>query len=483
MNNIIEYLFSSCKKEPTRLFCVDDKIQYTYENALEKIESIACFFYDKNIQNMPIMFKAERNCDSLLTLLGILLSNNYFVPINPQYSDDKISSIISSSNIQYAVCFGENMKNGLTNFSFSEITSYKAKSETIDTLSKNFNQDNFIYTIYTSGSTGVPKGVIKTHKNVIAFVQNFLQTFKIQNNLKIANQSPLFFDASMKDVFLTLATGGTIYFPDKSLFSVPLKLVEYLNNNEINFIIWVPSALTIVARLNTFKYILPKYLEYVMFVGETFLPKYLNMWLKNLPNITYVNLYGSTELAGVCLYKIVSKELKEDKPIPLGKPLANNTVELLDGEIVIKSDQIATGYVNDEKKNCEVFLSLDGQKMLKTGDFGYINESGDFVFMSRKDYQIKHLGYRIELQEIDVSISKLKYISNCAVVFDKQNDKIVAFVSLCESLQNPTKTIISDLKTYMPTYMIPNKVIVLDELPLNANGKIDRTKLNLMIGE
>lgn len=484
MKNIIEFLQRNCNKSPDKIFCVDDEDSYTYAKALQIVKNIASFFADKNIQNQPIMIRAERNNKTLLSILAIIMSNNYYVPVNPDFSKEKVESVIESSHINYELITDDNVEI-FTNehFYYDDCVKFKADENLLDNVSKNYDINNNIYTIYTSGSTGKPKGVAKSHKNVIAFVTNFLQTFNLPEDLKIANQSPLFFDASMKDVFITLIGGGGIYFPNKTLFSMPMKLIEYLNANCINFICWVPSALTIIVRLNTFKYIKPQFLKFVMFVGEVFLPKYLNMWLQELPEITYVNLYGSTEIAGVCLYKIIDRPLPEDKAIPLGKPLANNKVYLVDGEIVVESDQIALYYVNDEEKNKTVFENFEGVRRLKTGDFAFINDDNDIVFTSRKDFQIKHMGYRIELQEIDIAVSKLKYISNCAVLYNQPADKIVAFVSLNQKVDNPTKSIISDLKNIIPAYMIPNRVVVLDELPLNANGKIDRVKLKQMMGE
>ncbi len=480
MKNIVEFLF---KCNDNKTMCVDDQSQFTYLEAKEEVKKIACFFANKGIKNKPIMVKAERNCKTLLSILGIALSNNYFVPVNGAYADDKIQSIVDSSNIEYELCFDNNKSSNVTNFDYEEVVKTPVDEKTIEVLKNDFNENNKLYTIYTSGSTGKPKGVLKTQKNAIAFIENFLETFNFEKDLRIANQAPLFFDASMKDILLALATSSTIYFPDKSLFALPLKLVEYLNENKINYICWVPSALTIIVRLKTFNYLKPKFLKYVFFVGEVFMPKYLNIWLKELPDAVYVNLYGSTEIAGICLYKFIEGQLDEEKAIPLGKPLANNVVYLIDGEICVESDQIAIGYVNDPEKNDQVFEIKDNTKILKTGDYAFINDDGDIVFSTRKDFQIKHMGYRIELQEIELSVVALSYVGNCAVLFDAEADKIVAFVTFNQQIDNELKTIINDLKAKLPPYMVPNKIKIMDELPLNFNGKIDRTKLKQMIKE
>lgn len=478
MKNVVESFLNNNNEN---LFCVDDLGSYTYNEAISVAKSIACALSKKGINKQPIMLKANRDNKTLITILAIILSNNYYVPVNPDFSDEKIEYIIETSNIKYEICFEESTTK-TNHLFFNELIEEEINENVINNLKNNFDENNNIYVIYTSGSTGKPKGVLKTQKNIISFVNNFIATFNFNEKLNIANQAPLFFDASMKDVYLAIATGSTLYFPNKTLFAMPSKLIEYLNDNKINYICWVPSALTIIVRLNTFKYIKPEYLKYVFFVGEVFMPKYLNIWIREVKGVKYANLYGSTELAGVCLYKIIDSEVDECTPIPLGKPLVNNKVYLVEGEITVESDQIATCYLNDEEKNKQVFIEYDNKRILKTGDYGYINEDNDIVFATRKDFQIKHMGYRVELQEIEIYLTSLNYVSNCAVLFDSNKDKIVSFVSLNKEIESPVKNIINDLKNKLPDYMVPNIVKVLDELPLNANGKIDRNKLKEYVG-
>ena len=320
--------------------------------------------------------------------------------------------------------------------------------------------------MFTSGSTGEPKGVLKNHSNVVSFIGNFIKTFPMLGNERVANQTPFFFDASMKDIYLTLALGATLYIPSKIRFSLPTETIKYLVDNKITMIYWVPSILMMIAKTRILNFVKPSDLRYVFFVGEVMQPKYLNMWLDALKNTRFFNTYGSTEIMGVSLYYEIKEHFDGDI-LPTGKPLANNRVELVDGEIVVTSDQVAVGYLNKPPFN----------GVMHTGDYATYDKDGNIVFASRKDYQIKHLGYRIELQEIEAAITNLEYIDSCAAIYDEVKDQIILFAALNTQIDNPSFTILNDAKAKLQFYMIPNKVIIIDKMPLNNNGKTDRIKL------
>jgi acyl-coenzyme A synthetase/AMP-(fatty) acid ligase len=234
--------------------------------------------------------------------------------------------------------------------------------------------------------------------------------------------------------------------------------------------------------MKTFETVKPLYLRKIFFVGEVFPIKYLNMLIKDLPDAEFINLYGSTEIAGVCLYyKVPAKGLlREENPLPMGVPLVNNQVYLDGaGEVCVKSGQVASGYINAPEKNKEVFVG----GTLKTGDFAVMDEDENFVFKTRKDFQIKHMGYRIELQEIEAAAGALDYVDACACLYDKDNEKIVLFVVMSKSRDDPKKEIILDLRKKLPAYAIPNVIKVIDRIPLNPNGKTDRQNLQRRITE
>ncbi|MCM1195302.1 MAG: AMP-binding protein, partial [Firmicutes bacterium] len=417
-------------------FLVDKDNKITFKEAYDIVKTRAMRY---DFKHQPVIVKVDRSANTVLEFLSVIYSDNFYVPVDGETTEQKLELI-------------------------------RSQLELID------KTQDILYVIFTSGSTGTPKGVIKSPRSMIAFVRNFAETFNIDENEVIANQSPFMFDASAKDVYLSLYLGCTLHVLHKELFSFPGELIKYLNSNKITFASWVPSAFIIWARLKVLKQIKPETLRRVFFVGEVFPTKYINYFLENLPDVRYANLYGSTETAGVVLYYAIpdGNLLDENKPLPLGKPLKNNDVYLSgDGEILVESEQIALGYVNDVERNAQTFVN----GVLHTGDYAKYDEEGNIVFVTRKDFQIKHMGYRIELQEIEHYANSLPYVDMSVCIYDNDAKKIVlSIVPSKEHPQNIVAQTILDLKTKLPFYMVPGKVVPLKEIDLNRNGKIDREK-------
>jgi len=265
-----------------------------------------------------------------------------------------------------------------------------------------------------------------------------------------------------------------------------------LNEKKISFICWVPTALSIVTQLNTFLEVIPETLEKVFFVGEVMPMKQLNKWRKALPNLQYVNLYGSSEIAGISCYFEVKETYEDIMVLPMGKPLSNCQIYLLDkdavvtepnhiGEIYYASDALALEYFHDPDRTAGSFLNKDFgnglQRVFKSGDLAQYDMDGNLVFASRSDFQIKHMGHRIELGEIEAVAGSLKEIDRCCCLYDQRKSKITLFCQLTKGCGKNGREIRSLLRPMLSTYMLPSKVIVMENLPLNANGKIDRQEL------
>ena len=244
-----------------------------------------------------------------------------------------------------------------------------------------------------------------------------------------------------------------------------------------------------ISAFGTFELVKPKYLHTVAFGSEVFPIKQFRLWRQALPEATFTNLYGPTEGTGMCCYYRVEREFQDGEAIPVGHPFPNREILLLteegkpapegqEGEICIRGTALTLGYYNDPVRTSEAFVqnplnTAYPEVIYKTGDIGRYNEAGELVFVSRKDYQIKHMGHRIELGEVEVNVGMLPGIRMTACIYDAKRVKIVLYYvgDLSE------KELTEALKGKLPRYMLPNKLIRLEQMPFTANGKIDRVTL------
>lgn len=494
MNSIIEYLELSAQKYPEKTAVAFRDGAYTFSEMKASAERLAMCI-DRSYYKQPAAVFCRRNADICLFYLASAYSGNFYVPIDPDMPSEKIKSIFDDCNPQYV--FGEEAdKEILNSIGFDGTFLTKESAPTDESALPQITPDMPLYMVYTSGSTGKPKGVLKSHGAVISYIEAYCNTFDFSDEDVIGNQTPFFFDASAKDFYLMLRTGASIEIIPTEMFAMPTDLIDYLNEKKITFISWVPTALSIVAQLNILSYVTPKTLKKVFFVGEVMPMKHLNKWRKALPDLQYVNLYGQSELAGICCYYEIKGEFENTDVLPMGKPLQNCRIILLDGgeivseagrigEMYIVSDALAIEYYNDPEKTEKSFTVRDfgfGEvRCFKTGDLASYDGDGNLVFASRSDFQIKHMGHRIELGEIEAVAGALPDVQRCCCLYNQKKQRIVLFCELTQGVEISGTQIQSVLRTKLSSYMVPTKVIILDKMPINANGKINRQLLKEQI--
>ncbi len=494
--SVISYLEASAQKYPDKTAYVDEHDSLTFGALKEAALAIGAGLIPHVQIGDPVCVYMEKSVGCIESFLGTAYTGAFYVPIDFAMPEARIRLILDTLNAQViltkrgievpaGLCEGctilciEDLKENVDAGHLAEIAVRQRK--TIDT--------NPIYAIFTSGSTGVPKGVLVSHQSVINFTEWWCETFEFTEKEVFANQTPFYFDASVKDIYATLRCGATMYIVPQKLFSLPAKLVEFLNEHKVNCIDWVPSVLCMIVNFRTFQKVKPLYLKKVMFLGEVMPTKQFNMWRKELPDIKYANLYGPTEATGDCTYYKIEREFADDEPIPIGEACNNTEVLLLNeknelvqgdeqGEICVRGCSLALGYYNNPTKTSEAFVQNPLQDkypelIYRTGDIGRYNSYGEIVFCARKDAQIKHMGHRIELGEIENSIASQEDIRRVCCLFDKAKQKIVAvYEGDIES-----KELISRIKNKIPKYMIPQIYHRVDTMPTNLNGKIDRVRL------
>lgn len=496
MKTITEMLEkSSCLYGDKTVFSDENK-SVTYNGLLSDTRKIGTAVYKAAGLRKPVAVIFPRGTDNLKAMFGVLAGGCFYTVIDADMPHERINSIFDTLNPVAVLCddsFAEKARE--LDFKGEIITLSKALENPADgallaEIQSKIIDTDIAYTLFTSGSTGVPKGAAVSHRSVLSYVKWYSDCFNITDKTVFGSQTPFYFSMSVSDVFSTVYNGAELNVIPKSLFSFPVKLIEFLNERKVNTIYWVPSALSIIANWKVLDYVSADYIEKVLFAGEVMPVRQLNYWREKLPNAMFANLFGPTETTDICTYYVVEREFSEGETLPIGKHCDNCDVFVLkpdgteaavgeEGELYARGSFLAAGYYNNPEKTAAAFVQNPLNKALpetvyKTGDLVKYNDRGELLYLTRADFQIKRSGYRIELGEIDAAAYSLPFVTSAAAVYDKKTEKIVL---VYEGKKKETAEVLAGLKERLPDYMLPEKIIRVKAMPINANGKIDRKKL------
>ena len=561
--NILTYLDTSAARYQDKLAFIGETSALTFLELKSKTEAIGSFIADKNIYNEPILVFMEKSPEEVSALLGVVRSGNFYVALDLDMPETRLDAIIDITKAKLMIVDGHTKEKAKSlGFrgdicSYEEALSTQANDELLLDISHKAKETDTIYLVFTSGSTGVPKGVVASHRNVIDYIEGLGMVLECDENTVFGNQAPLYLDACLKDVYTTLKYGAATYFIPRKLFMSPVMLIEYLNEHRINTICFVSSALTIFTKLSAFDIAKPEHLRVIAFGGEVLPLSHLKQWMKACPKTRFINLYGATECTGMSSYYVVYDVEKLENGIPIGKPLPDTEIFLIDeegnisanpllsteissknegsghiakpddtdilrqskkdlsigkllpadetfhiaeedshkvkqsaemeilrhkGEICIGGTGLSSGYYKDDEKTTAKFVNYTltgGRSILlyKTGDIGYFGEDGELYFAGRKDNQIKHRGYRIELEEIEACGGAFEGVDRGCCIYNPHKEVIIFFY---EGRIEEGK-VKENFRNKLASYMVPGKIIRLDRLPCMAGGKIDRKALLKLI--
>ena len=354
--------------------------------------------------------------------------------------------------------------------------------DTIPSMENVTGDEPLILTL-TSGSTGEPKGVSIRERSLLDYAATLPEALGFDESLIFGIQSPLYFDAWLKELLGVMVKGATAYLLPRELFVNPMALIEYINERKINALCWVSSAFSLVSRLRTFLAIVPEHLKLMCFGSEVLPVKQLTAWQNACPNAQIFQLYGATECTGMSFYHPVVGPQDPSKPIPVGKPFPGTKLYLLDeegklgteGEIVIGGPAVMAGYYHDPVRTQAALIPdpadpTGGALCYRTGDHGRLDENGDLIFVGRRDQQIKHMGHRVELGEIEAAALSLNGVNEAVCMYVPDRQRIDLFYT---GPAQPWDLVVG-LKVKLPGYMTPNRTEQRAELPHLPNGKIDR---------
>lgn len=495
--SITDYLDSTTLKYKNKILFIENKEnKISYSSFVKESKKIGTEILNKkSLYNKPIGIFIDKNIDCLKAMFGTLYSGNFYCVFDITSPENRIKNIFETLNPEIILVNNKSIKRfkklcvsaNLINIDEIDV---KVNNKLLTQINNKRIDTDPAYVLFTSGSTGIPKGSVISHKSLISYAKWFKEEFDINENTIFGNQTPFYFSMSVSDIYSTVMSGATLNIIPKINFSFPLNLIKYLNEYKVNTLYWVPSALSIVANLNTFEYVMPKYIKKVMFAGEVMTMPQLNIWRKYLPNVDYANLYGPTETTDICTYYKVNRKFKDNETLPIGVSCNNTEILLITdegkeakdeeiGELYVRGSFVGNGYYNNFEKTNDAFVQNPLNKfypeiLYKTGDLGRYNKYGEIEYLGRKDFQIKHMGYRIELGEIETNINSLKGLSISACIYDIEDKKIILFY---ESIELNDDDVYKFINEKLLKYMQPNKIIKLNKIPYNSNGKIDRVKL------
>lgn len=499
IKTITDYLDITAKKYPEKIGVKDIDKQYTFSKIRENALKVGSVLGEKGLFKKPIAIFLDKNVDCFCSMFGVAYSGNFYTILDvtmPQARIERILRILDAEAIITDKKHEQDIQK--LDLKFSPIYIEDIYTRTINNLMIECIQNRIIdtdvlYILFTSGSTGDPKGVIISHRNVITYMEWSGKVFGFDSNTIFGSQTPFYFSMSVLDIFQTIRTGAEFVIIPKKLFSLPGDLISYIDETQINTIYWVPSALCQLANINALDNPKLKCVKMILFAGEVMPAKQLNMWKRALPDAFYANLFGPTEVTDICTYYILDREIADDESIPIGKTCDNMDVFIVDengkevtgtqeGEMLVRGASVAYGYYKNPEKTKEAFIQNPLQdsyeeKVYRTGDLVHYNENGEIIYVSRKDFQIKHMGYRIELGEIETAASAIAQIDRVCCIYDMANSEIVLFYTGAID----AKDIKKNIKKKVPRYMIPTRYVTMEEMPLNLNGKIDRGELKKLL--
>jgi amino acid adenylation domain-containing protein len=482
-------------KSPDTCALIYDDRTLTYAELNYRANQVASHLVETGVgPEITVGICAERSIEVIIGLLGILKAGGVCLPLDPEFPRDRLAFMLEDGNVQFIVVDGQFLQ---------RLPAHQAKiirlDSTFDSVGASskrpsacISQDNLAYVIYTSGSTGKPKGVEVTHRGIVKLLFG-INYVNLDETKTILQLSALTFDGSIFEIWGALLNGGRcVLYPGR----VPLmgELGELLRKHRVTTASLTPSLFN--AIVDEDPTVLAS-LEQLALGGEAPSVSHIRRACDYLPNLRIINCYGPTEATvDACSFVIGARPDESATSIPIGRPIENTRVHILDtnlqpvpvgvaGELCLGGDRLARGYRNRPELTARRFISDpfakdSNARLFKTGDLACFRADGNIDFLGRMDDQVKVRGYRVELGEIEASLRRHLAVRDAVVLVDKNprpEKHLLAFVVRKPKIELSSHELRQFLRRELPEFMVPSYFCVLDQWPLTSSSKVDRQAL------
>jgi len=475
---------------------------YTYDELNKRSNQLARHLINIGVsKDQPVGLSFKKHPDMLVAIFGILKAGGGYVPLDPEYPKDRLQYMIDDSAIQIFIT-QSNLVSNLPNHNCKLVVidsdwEHISKSSS-EVLNTKLTPNNLAYIIYTSGSTGQAKGVMIEHQSIVNYTLAAKDAFDINDSDKVLQFASISFDTAGEEIYPALSCGASLYLADEDMTASAKNFLNACEREKISFVD-LPTAFwhQITASILEDDLKLPKTIKNLIIGGERAQPQAVANWLAHEKSVRLFNTYGPTECTIVSSYcQLTLENTSREQEVPIGVPVTNMYAYVLDkqmqlvpigvtGELYMGGVGLAREYLGQEAMTNEKFVKdpfskSEKSRLYKTGDLVRFRNDGLLEYRDRADDQVKVRGFRIELGEVESALLKLTGIEQGIVLVNELQSgekRLIAYYVTNDKNDVTTLQVRSELKKSLPDYMIPQYIIELTELPINATGKVNRTAL------
>nr|BBH88069.1 hypothetical protein KTC_28200 [Thermosporothrix sp. COM3] len=488
------------EQTPDSIAVICEEEQVTYAHLKQRADQLTALLQRHRVGPESVIgIYLERSVPMLISLLAILQAGAAYVPLEPEYPPERVRLLLEDTSASVILSTRELLQTrqlneqGIPVLCIEELFEQQPSSPQAPASP---HPDQLAYVIFTSGSTGRPKGAMLSHSGMINHLYAKLDILQLGKQDRVAQSASLSFDISLWQFLAPLLVGGSVCILTPTIMHTPFMLTQALRRFNINTLELVPSQIRMLledGEQRNDSEALP--LRWLISTGEAIPPLLCRQWLQRFPVVPIINTYGATECSDDVTHKIIS-ELPDERSVnvAVGRPIANMQIYILNddlepvpvgvtGHIYIGGQGVGRGYIHNPQRTAETYLpdpfsKQPGARFYKTGDIGRYWHDGSIECLGRDDTQVKVRGYRIELGEIETLLLQHEYVKEAVVVVRNEADdkQIVAYIVPHVTMLSP-QLLRQHLQQNLPAYMLPSHFVLLEQLPLNANGKVDRRAL------